>query len=75
MFSCKLVECAVPQGWSQGPILFLMFINYIANLGINCKICLFVGDIGFVSNYLITIKSWCDSNLQYFNVSKTKLLS
>ena len=86
--SSKPIECGVPQGSVLGPILFLLFINDIANINISGKICLFADDTSFtwsnkditalhriISNDLITIKSWCDSNLLSLNISKTKALS
>lgn len=88
MSSCMPIECGVPQGSVLGPILFLLFINDIANLDISGKICLFADDTSFtwsnpdvkalhttISSDLITIKSWCDSNFLCLNVSKTKVLS
>ena len=88
MSSCKPIECGVPQGSVLGPILFLVFINDIANLDISGKICLFADDTSFtwsgpdvaalydtISSDLRTIKSWCDSNLLCLNLSKTKVLS
>lgn len=82
------IPCGVPQGSVLGPILFLLYINDLTSLQIDGRFTIFADDTTIVwhgkneqelrntiSHDLAKIKSWCDSNLLLFNVSKTNILT
>ena len=71
-----------------GPILFLFYINDLTTVDVSGRFTLFADDttlvwrssdttrlIACIERDLFMIKSWCDSNLLCFNMSKTSVVS
>lgn len=82
MLSCMPIGSGVPQASLLDPIVILLFINDIASLDISGKVCLFANETGntrsipditsshrTISNDLIAIIAWCDSNLLSYIVN------
>ena len=85
--SKRSVTCGVPQGSVLGPILFLLYINDLAELNISGHFTIFADDTTILwrsknleqlkenmTSDLYKIKQWCDANHLCLNMSKTQLL-
>ena len=76
----------VPQGSNLGPLLFLLFINDLAE-SVSCKKSLFaddfklfsiinsVSDCFLLQQNLNSVTRWCDSNRLQLNISKCRVVS
>ena len=82
------INCGVPQGSVLGPILFLLYVNDIADISTSGKFTIFADDATILWNSkeskdlsevintdLKTIKQWCDANKLCLNISKTSVMS
>lgn len=83
----RSIFCGVPQGSNIGPLLFLIYVNDIANLQIKGQPRLFADDTAIsykrnsraqifqdVSNDLQLITAYLENNLLALNLNKTKVM-
>ena len=81
------MTCGVPQGSILGPLLFLIYINDIANLSNNFSIILFADDTNLLFSHedpselsqnidvhLLKISDWFRVNQLSLNIEKTKFI-
>ena len=81
------VTCGVPQGSVLGPLLFLIYINYIPNSSSKFAFYLFADDTSIyfesgnleqlqkvVNSELEHVKKWLDANKLALNVDKTNFV-
>lgn len=86
----KPILTGVPQGSVLGPLLFLIYVNSLANLKLNSSLIMYADDTVIYSslskrptqqeieNYqedLDCIGAWCQVNKLSINVGKTKLMT
>ena len=81
------VKSGVPQGSHLGPLLFILFINDVANVFRHCKCLMFADDLKIfmsISNPFDVLKlqsdlnrlnDWCKRNKLYLNVQKCSIMS
>ena len=80
----RKVQMGVPQGSILGPLLFILYINDIVNLHVECETFLYADDTAIffkstdcpelhhkIANSLPKISQWLHSNLLSLNESKT----
>lgn len=81
------LKCGVPQGSILGPLLFLIYINNIHNIGLKGHITLYADDtclfyfgsnineiVTVAQNDLDTLQKWFSSNLLTINTAKTNYI-
>ena len=81
------VSCGVPQGSILGPVLFLLYVNDLANTLNNAKFVLFADDTNIifenenyqtlakdVKNGLKSLSEWFNQNKLSINAKKTKVI-
>lgn len=81
------IECGVPQGSVLGPLLFIIFINDLANIVNQDNLTLFADDTSFVcsglcqndavlhsQNILNVFVEWFNKNKLFLNISKTEFI-
>lgn len=85
--SSQLITCGVPQGSILGPLLFLIYINSISDIGLNGHLTLYADDtclfyfgtsihdiIRSAQLDLHKLNVWFQSNLLTINISKTSYI-
>ena len=80
------VKCGVAQGSVLGPLLFLLYVNDVDDLGLGCRIKLYADDTVLyihgnteimerqMQQHLNQFILWCTKNKLCINASKTKVM-
>ena len=81
------MTCGIPQGSSLGPVLFLIYINYLPNCSNALTFRIFADDTNvfasarnlkdleeIVNSELKKVKIWCDVNRLSINFTKTNFM-
>ena len=77
--SMQSIKCGVPQGSVIGPVLFLLFVNYLCKVSNFCKFVLFADDTNiFCSNYNVevleyTLNRKLAKHFLWFSINKLSL--
>lgn len=82
------IDRGVPQGSVLGPLLFLLYVNDLAELRIRGKFTIFADDTTIlwhcldaaalgasIVSDLRQLRIWCDANMMSLNLDKTKIVT